>query len=343
MDKGRTYKQTSKDLTKGGKKGDVAYGTLTSIHESPLRFGLIYAGSDDGLIHISKDMGNTWTDITGKLPADMWVSRIRASAHDEATVYCSLNGYRWDDFSAMVYRSTDYGNTWEAIGKDLPAEPVNVIKEDPENADILYVGTDNGLYISLNRGQSFSLLDNGLPATPVHDLVIHKRDHDLVVGTHGRSIYIANVEHLQQLDDSIRSKPAHIFAIDDRTHRKNWGNAWSKWVDLREPELKVGYWHAKGGKVTAEVRFNDIVLKTLDLEPGTGLNYLTYNLDLDESAKDAFLAAMDEAAEDDATPAKLKKADNDKYYLLPGTYTLRLKVSDAENVDKEFTITPPQD
>ena len=121
----------------GGKKGNVPYGTLTDINESPLKFGLLYVGTDDGLVHVSKDGGYNWTKITDGLPENMWVSRVTASAFSESRVYLSLNGYRWDNFDAMVYVSEDYGKTWTAIGKDLPTESVNVIKEDPKNENIL--------------------------------------------------------------------------------------------------------------------------------------------------------------------------------------------------------------
>ena len=125
------------------------------MHESPLRFGLLYTGSDDGLVHVSRDGGDTWTRISDRLPPKLWVSRVQASAHERGRVYVSLNGYRWDDFSPYLYRSDDYGQNWTRLGPDLPAEPINVVREDPANPDLLYVGTDHGVYVSLNRGQSF--------------------------------------------------------------------------------------------------------------------------------------------------------------------------------------------
>ena len=214
MDQGNTFEKLSVDLTKGGKKGNVPYGTLTTIAESPLKFGLIYVGSDDGLIHVSKDAGYTWSMISGTLPTDFWVSRVDASRHSEGRVYASLNGYRWDNFEALVYVSENYGENWKRIGLDLPAEPVNVIKEDPENENIIYVGTDHGVYISLDKGATFSAMDGGLPAVPVHDLVIHGRDHDLVLGTHGRSFWVADVQHIKALNDEILAKDLYVFSID---------------------------------------------------------------------------------------------------------------------------------
>ncbi len=144
FDQGAHFKPISGDLTHGGKEGDVAFGTLVSLHESPRTIGVLYAGSDDGYIHVTTDGGNPWTSISDGLPQDLWVSSLQASKYSDGRVYVSLNGYRWDHFGSHVYTSDDFGDTWDRIGLDLPAEPVNVIKEDPANEDILYVGTDHG-------------------------------------------------------------------------------------------------------------------------------------------------------------------------------------------------------
>jgi photosystem II stability/assembly factor-like uncharacterized protein len=153
MDKGDTWKAISQDLTQGGKQGNVAYGTLTSISESPFEFGLLYVGSDDGLIHVSKNAGGSWENISEGLPKDLWVSRVIASKHDKAKVYATLNGYRWDDFKAYVYVSSDYGKTWQDLSEDVPDAPVNVIREDPNSDAMVYLGTDNGAYVSFNGGK----------------------------------------------------------------------------------------------------------------------------------------------------------------------------------------------
>ena len=196
------------DLSRGDKGGNVPYGTLTTISESPLRFGLLYAGTDDGNIQLSKDGGHSWSLINNKpskssdanLAAGLWVSRVTASKFKEGRVYASLNGYRFDDFSPYVYASEDYGNTWMLIGKDLPLEPVNVIKEDPNNENILYVGTDGGLYVSFDRGKSFMTWNGGLPkSVPVHDIAVQERENEIVLGTHGRSLYISKLDDVQGL------------------------------------------------------------------------------------------------------------------------------------------------
>ena len=141
----------------------------------------------------------------------------------KGTVYASLNGYRWDDFSAYLFVSTDYGKNWKAIGNDLPPEPVNVVKEDPVNPNILYVGTDHGAYISLDKGQSFMAFVKELPAVAVHDLVVQERKKELVLGTHGRSFWKASVAEVQKMDSLILTKPVHIFALNEVQHSPFWG------------------------------------------------------------------------------------------------------------------------
>ncbi len=219
LNKGDTMIAMSNDLTLGKKEGNVPYGTLTTLSESPLQFGLIYTGTDDGNIHVSRDGGYSFKQINeiGKEPEikknsksvivqtklysnNLWVSRIAASKHNVGRVYASLNGYRFDDFSSYLYVSDDFGTTWSQIGKDLPYEPINVVKEDPKDENILYVGTDGGVYVSFDKGKSFMMWNAGLPkSVPVHDIAIQERDNEIVLGTHGRSLYVAKLIDVQML------------------------------------------------------------------------------------------------------------------------------------------------
>src|SRR5204863_3337761 len=141
----------------------------------------------------------------------LWVSRIIASQYRESCVYVSLNGYHNDNFLAYLYVSYDYGETWKRIGNDLPDEPINVVREDPKSDSILYVGTDGGLYVSFDAGNSFMTWNGGLPrSVPVHDIAIQARENEIVLGTHGRSLYVANlddIQHLQKDPDWMKKKP----------------------------------------------------------------------------------------------------------------------------------------
>ncbi len=206
LQKGENLEPLSTDLTNGGREGDVPFGTSTTIAESSMKFGLIYLGTDDGNIHVSKDAGYTWTKISSSLPKavqGLYVSRVTPSAFKEGRIYASLNGYRNDHFGAYLFVSEDYGTTWTQLGTDLPMEPVNAVAEDPKKENIIYVGTDNGLYASFNMGKTFMILDNNLPRVPVHDIVIQQRENDLVIGTHGRSAYITKLKELHKLYDKM--------------------------------------------------------------------------------------------------------------------------------------------
>lgn len=336
MNQGDSFTAISGDLTNGGKKGDVASGTLTSISESTLKFGLIYTGSDDGAVHITQDGGITWRKITNGLPQNLWVSRIIASSHNESTVYLSLNGYRWDDFTSYVYASNNYGQTWQRVGTNLPAEPVNVIKEDPQNPNLLYVGTDHGMYVSLDKGKTFMGMNSGLAAAPVHDLVIHPRDKELVIGTHGRSIYIANVAHLQMLHDTILAKPAHLFVLNDVNHSDRWGKSWSKWRETNTPDLEIPIFVKTASDAKIEILTgNDLVLQSFELPCNKGINYLTYDLTFAEANKTAYEAFLNEEMKDGEQAIKLKKSDNEAYYLQIGQYKM---VIDVNGVSVEGTF-----
>ena len=186
-------------LTTGGKKGNVAYGTLTTISESPFQFGLLYVGSDDGYVHVSKNGGGSWERISNSFPKELWVSRVVASQHKKERVYVTLNGYRSDDFRVYIYASDDYGKKWKNISSTIPTSPVNVIREDFENQDLLYVGTDNGAYASFDQGKQWFPFSSGLPNVAVHDLVIQPTAKHIILGTHGRSLYTANIAPLQTI------------------------------------------------------------------------------------------------------------------------------------------------
>ncbi|GAC1492913.1 MAG: hypothetical protein NVS1B13_23260 [Flavisolibacter sp.] len=218
LNRGDTMVAISGDLSKGERQGNVPFGTITTIAESPFRFGLLYTGTDDGNIHCSKDAGYNWTLLNPNeaknkavIPAGLWVNRIVASRFKEGRVFVALSGYRNDDFLPYLYVSDDFGETWKALGKDLPAEPINCIREDPKSENILYVGTDGGLFASFDRGKNFMSWNAGLPrSVPVHDIAIQPRENEIIIGTHGRSIYVAKLEEVQGLQndtDYLKKKP----------------------------------------------------------------------------------------------------------------------------------------
>ena len=191
LDRGDTWEKISPDLTTNdpATRGDIPYQTLFAISESPLKYGLIYAGTDDGRLWITKDGGQAWQETTAGLAPGKWMSRLVASAYNLGTVYLTQNGKRDDDFTPYVWKSTDYGRTWQDISKGIPVGPVNVIREDPVNENILYVGTDMGAYVTMDGGKSWMALGGNLATVYVHDLIIHPRDNVIVIATHGRGMW----------------------------------------------------------------------------------------------------------------------------------------------------------
>lgn len=314
MNQGDDWEAISPDLTYGAKPGNVAYGTLATISESPFQFGLIYTGSDDGKIQVTKNGGGDWTDITSGLPKDLWVSRVVASEHKKERVYATLNGYRWDDFNTYVYVSDNYGQTWKNISGNIPMSPVNVIVEDPKKDTIIYVGTDNGAYVSMNGGTSYEAFAQGLPAVAVHDMKIQKRENHLLLGTHGRSIYKTDLTPLQSLQ---KGKSVQLFEVASVRNTRRWGNSFSTWQDAFRPSVKVAYFMDYAGKFSLVVKdAGGKELQRVPVSPSKGFGVIDYNLTITEKGKKALEKANGEL--------DIQKAKNGNYYLPKGRYTLVL-------------------
>ena len=326
MNQGDDWEAISGDLTNnGGKKGNVAYGTLASISESPFQFGLIYTGSDDGLVQVTKNAGGSWTNISGNLPKDLWVSRVIASQHKKERVYVTLNGYRWDDFNVYVYMSDNYGQTWKNISSNIPMSPVNVIREDSENQDILYLGTDNGAYVSFNKGSNWEAFSNGLPNVAIHDIVIQTEAKHLLLGTHGRSIYKTDISVIQQMNASMNSKAVTVFETEAVRASRRWGSSWSKWRDNYEPSTTFSFYASSAGKQKIEVLSEKgSVLNTVFVDANKGFNYADYDLTVTEAGK------KDLMGED--ISINITAAKNGKYYLPKGKYMIQMG---GEKVDFE--------
>ena len=314
LNQGNDWEAISGDLTAGGKKGNVAYGTLTTISESPFKFGLLYTGSDDGLIHRSSNAGGSWETISNGLPKNLWVSRVVASRHKKERVYASLNGYRWDDFSPYIYKSEDYGMNWKNIASSLPASSVNVIIEDTENGELLFAGTDNGLYVSFDQGTSWELFQNGIPNVAVHDLVIQPQAKHLLVGTHGRSIYKVAIAHLQEMTREKLAERLVLFDIASLKHSPRWGNARSTWSKPSTPGIDAVFYLSKNALCEAKIMTLDgIVVSSFSVEADKGFNILSYDVAFSKVGKSAYLKM---------NKATLNEAENGKTYLPKGTYEL---------------------
>jgi hypothetical protein len=199
--------------------GVVSYSTIVSVSESPVMPGVVWAGTDDGNVQVSRDSGTTFTEVGTSMPGlpanhQYWISRIDASHFDPGTAYVSVDGHRSDDLKPYLFVTRDYGKTWQSIAGGLPAQGnIQVVREDPKNKDLLYVGTEFGLFISLDCGGQWQRFMNNLPTARVDDILVHPRDGDLIVATHARGIWIADdVTALQQLP-AAAAQDAALFDI----------------------------------------------------------------------------------------------------------------------------------
>jgi hypothetical protein len=193
--RGDKWERISGDLTDnnsaqmGQNPSAIPYQTIVAMAESPARKDLLYIGTDDGRLHTTLDGGKEWTELTSRLPVRRWISRLAPSAHNAGTVYVTQRGREDDDFAAYVYRSTDFGKSFRSIANNIPAGSVNVIREDPRNANLLYVGTDFGVFVSTNGGARWEVLGGNLPSVQVSDLQIDTRNNLLVISTYGRGMW----------------------------------------------------------------------------------------------------------------------------------------------------------
>uniref|UniRef100_Q02DB5 Sortilin N-terminal domain-containing protein n=1 Tax=Solibacter usitatus (strain Ellin6076) TaxID=234267 RepID=Q02DB5_SOLUE len=240
-DQGLTWRIVSRDLSKndpnkndkgsGGitpeSTGAEGFATIYSISESPLTKGVIWAGTDDGNVWLTRDEGRSWSEVDGSIPAvpkGLWVSRVVASASDVNTAYVSFDGHRSDNRAPWLFRTTDGGKTWANLSSGLaPNQPVYVVEEDSKNPDLLLVGTEFGVQVSLDRGRTWRPMTNGLPTVAVYDIVIHPRDRDIILGTHGRGIYILDdITAIEDWRENLTTRPVHLFSQRQAT----------AWVDM---------------------------------------------------------------------------------------------------------------
>ncbi len=315
LNSGDTWEKISPDLTFNDTTtmGDIPYHTLFSLSESPLKFGLIYAGTDDGRAHVTKNGGVSWEEISKNLPLK-WISRLVASKYDEGTVYMSQNGKRDDDFRAYLWKSVDYGKTWADISKNIPCGPVNVIREDPSNSNILYVGTDMGVYVSIDSGNSWNVLAGNFPVTFVHDLVIHPRDNIMIIATHGRGLWAMDVSLIQKMNSEVLNSKAYVFDIDKALVSQKYGS-WGR--EVYSNASVIFYINEKQKIVIRVSNDKGLVVKKSEVEGRKGINVFDWDLKLNENKENKFVQE-------------------------PGKYVVKISTSDGD-FEKTMTISEQGD
>ena len=298
LDRGDGWEAMSPDLTTNGpdcglNSGYVPYCTITSISESPVTAGLVWVGSDDGKLQISRDHGASWSDLTAVLdaaggPADRYVSRVFASPHDEGTAFVAKNGFRNDDFRPFLFRTSDFGTTWTSIGDGLPDAPINVVVQDGTNPNLLVIGNDLGVWVTIDGGERWQRMKADLPTVAVHDLTIHPRENDLVLGTYGRGVFIGDISPLRELSDEVLAAPFHLFEIEPRPYYGfralgNFHLFGHRYLEVpNEPDgLVINYWlrdaHA-GGATAVVTDISGEQIARLEGPSDAGLNRILWNM-----------------------------------------------------------------
>ncbi|HUX83645.1 MAG TPA: hypothetical protein VMV20_00295 [Chitinophagaceae bacterium] len=330
LDRGDSLEILSPDLTHDGygHRGNVPYGTLTTLEESPLRFGRIYAGSDDGLVQVSEDDGETWTRISDGLPQKLWVSRVEPSKFQVDRLYVSLNGYHYDNFNPYLFRTNDNGKHWENLGAGLPEGPINVVREDPSNPDLLYVGTDNGLYVSVDQGKDFMAMMGGLPPVPIHDIAIQERDSEIVLATHGRSLYVASLRQVRRLP-FLKDQPVALLDLKGPKSSSNWGKSFGGAV--YRPSLEIPYFVSGPGVVQIRILLSDTLVRETKDTAVAGFNFYSYDLVADSNL------VRGEAQRG------FHRAEDSLFYLAPGAYQVEIVTSSGNKARGNFEIRPMSD
>jgi len=337
--KGAEYEVISPDLSKqvgaqitSGGSGAETYGTIVSLAASPVERGIIWAGTDDGNVQITRDEGKTWQNATENLPSHVrsyYVKRLEASSAVAGRAYAAIDGHRNDDMAPYLFVTDDYGASWRAITSGLPSHgPVRAIREDPANPNLLYAGTEFGAWVSFDRGAKWQKLGANLPTVAVDDLAIQSRDHSLVAATHGRSIFVLdNLIPLEQWTPKLNDAPVHLFpvapAFEYLPENRGWfGGSGQFKAQNRESGAEIVYWLKSLSDAAPSITVTDskgVKVASLAGDRLPGLHRVHWNLRRDNPSTDVFAAP-------------------EERFAPPGVYTVKLELG-KEKQQQSVTVT----
>ena len=325
LNEGKQWNTISPDLTNGDKGGILSYGTISAICESPFQFGLLYTGSDDGMIYTSQNGGVSWQMIYSSFPTPNRVACLLASKHVQERVYAILQN---DNHQALLFRSNNMGKSWDNLKANLPEETLNVIVEDPANEQVLYLGTENGLYVSFDMGEKWHPFKENLPRSSVSAIAINPQNNQLYVGTKGHGFFTANVTSLRELRAAVQ---AQLFYPLKETYTiaysPKWGNAPSPWQAAEEPVLYLESFASKDNNtIKISVVKNKITLAKFTYQTKVGFNFIPFDLTFVEDGRIAYEKKL---------LTTFKKADNGKYYLPKGNYQI---IFESGGFEEERTL-----
>jgi photosystem II stability/assembly factor-like uncharacterized protein len=334
---GETWEEISPDLsTKDSSKiagtGNITHCNIVTLDESAAKEGVIWAGTDDGKVWITKDAGANWDDVTDNIKGHQhyWISRVESSNADAAAAYVTSTGLRNDDFRPFVWKTTDYGKTWVSINANLPNdESINVIREHNQNPNLLFVGTTKSVYVSFDGAATWNKLRNNMPNNPVEDLKIQPRENDLIVGTHGRSIWIADISYLQEINNDVLSKDFHLFQPENKVKWLNSGSvimgSSSNYDGESEPNAIPFTFYLKNQAKDIKLQVLDGVRVIYETSPvkSAGVNQVVWN----------YVKRIGDVVQPSSTQGTRpsgRRAGASSQMAGPGTYTVKLIVNGKE-------------
>lgn len=387
-DQGDNWTKISPDLTNGEERdkkeimgrvpdrftlsrhdGVQQWPTITSLVESPRNTAILWAGTDDGNLHVTRDGGKSWSNVAGKVPGvpkGTYVSRVIASHHADGTAYATFDGHRSNDFGIYVFATTDFGATWKAIRNGIPDNKgvVNVIREHHRNPDLLFAGTEYGAYVSFDRGANWTRLKMNLPMVPVDDIAIHPRDNDLILGTHGRSIWILDdISALEQMSAQVANSDFQLFDTRPAINWRRVGRTTSAstghkmFFGPNPPDGAIVQYYLKKGEEEGEededeeaedepqqrragaqgerqapvrITITDAsgkTVRTLDGTARTGINRVVWNFRADSPIPRQVLAAMGGGGGRFGIAAQLRRGGAQ---VEPGNYTVKVTYQGKE-------------
>lgn len=338
-ERGDKWERISEELTRNevekietqGSSAET-HGSIVALAESPLAAGVLWAGSDDGLIHVTKDGGKTWKNVTPDAVGGRYISKIDASRHGQGRALVSVDGHRSDDMDPHVLLTEDYGQSWKDITSDLPRGwSAKCVREDPWNPDTLYCGTESALHFSMDRGKHWHKINGkALPTTPIDDMVFQMRERDLVLGTHGRSIWVLDdASMLSALTQEVLDKPLHVFEVLPAKPKRclTYGGLWSDQVfRAANPPMgaRINYWLSEYPNEEVSIKIENAAGKEVYKATGTnapGLNRVVWDLQPKEELR---------VANQGEEPGQL-------FFTPPGEY--KVTISCGKELKASTTIT----
>lgn len=359
--RGETWTEVSPDLTdqdslKIRGTGNIQYNTIVTLAESPVQEGVLWAGTDCGNVWVTQDGGSNWDNCKNRLPGypGYWISRVEASRTYAGRAYVTSTGYRRDDFRPFVWKTEDYGKTWKSITANLPAdESVCVIREHPRNPNLLFLGTTKRIFVSMDGGQNWASLQGNMPVSPVEDLKIHPRENDLIVGTHGRSMYIGDISWLEEMTPGVLSMKGFLFTPENKVQ---WGyeprpnSSSANYAGESEPLAVPFYYYVGEGASEVQIELYEGALKLMSwkgkTEPGLHQQNWNYQRIVREknnremaNVERMIKRYMDYGLSEEEA-IEYAGGDN-RFYVTapvgPGTYTVKMKV-DGKEMQRKFTV-----